>query len=532
MACLAGLIWILGAIPAQAACTGGGTTWSCPAGASVADVQNAINASSDGAVITFAAGSYTWGTGTTIQFAVGHGDTLICAIVGACTVSASNTIWAWPTFSANNTYLYRISGFDVTTSSTNFVIYACPGGTCNGQFNSIRIDHNTFNVPAGTEVICFCDGSSAANYYGVIDHNTVNSSGSSMLLIIAGTYFTSGPASPLGTANNMFVENNTINIAASTDASMGCMDSWGMQAVVWRYNTTTNCLLIAHDETHAGGPTNVEIYNNNIQMNSGAVAQGIQDCYRCVFHQGANELIVWGNQFTPYSGHNGAAINLSHYRDYAYGANPPTYVQSIDQMSSGIPPCSGTMTNYTLGGILIADGNRSPTSTWYGYPCWHQPGRSATGTYMPIYSWNNRWTDISTEVPFTFANYGGTAPPSCSGPPNGTCDYFAIHMIQNRDNYDAVSVNAQSSSTSPFNGTTGMGFGTLANRPTSCTTNSTESGAGVGYFATDQGAQGTLYTCSATNTWAVFYTPYTYPHPLTQGDTQPAPPTGLQASVN
>jgi hypothetical protein len=88
------------------------------------------------------------------------------------------------------------------------------------------------------------------------------------------------------------------------------------------------------------------------------------------------------------------------------------------------------------------------------------------------------------------------------------------HVKPDRDYYNAVSAAAQTSPTSPFNGTTGMGFGTLANRPSTCTTNALESGGGVGYFATDQGAQGTLYRCSATNTWTVWYTPFAYPHPL------------------
>ncbi|HJT68698.1 MAG TPA: hypothetical protein VJ731_00785, partial [Terriglobales bacterium] len=62
---------------------------------------------------------------------------------------------------------------------------------------------------------------------------------------------------------------------------------------------------------------------------------------------------------------------------------------------------------------------------------------------------------------------------------------------------------------------------------------------GVGYFATDQGPQGTLYTCSALNTWTVHYVPYTYPHPLVSGTggggggggggTPPNPPSGLTA---
>jgi len=73
-----------------------------------------------------------------------------------------------------------------------------------------------------------------------------------------------------------------------------------------------------------------------------------------------------------------------------------------------------------------------------------------------------------------------------------------------------------------FDGTIGVGCGTLDARPTTCTT-------GVAYWATNQrcdnldgmvGASpstpisGTLYKCTSTDTWEPYYTPYTYPHPL------------------
>ncbi len=80
----------------------------------------------------------------------------------------------------------------------------------------------------------------------------------------------------------------------------------------------------------------------------------------------------------------------------------------------------------------------------------------------------------------------------------------------------------QTNSTTPFNGTTGTGWGTRANRPTTCTYNSS-TGVGVAYWSTDQGSwntsgsggQGVLDKCTATNTWTdAVYVPYDYPHPL------------------
>ena len=101
------------------------------------------------------------------------------------------------------------------------------------------------------------------------------------------------------------------------------------------------------------------------------------------------------------------------------------------------------------------------------------------------------------------------------------------HLKADRDYYDAVSNSAQSSASEPFDGTTGLGFGTLANRPSTCSTNPNEAGGGVGYWATDVGEwnersggpDGQLYRCSATNTWVLHYTPFAYPHPLQSGAT-------------
>src|SRR5262249_27004183 len=112
--------------------------------------------------------------------------------------------------------------------------------------------------------------------------------------------------------------------------------------------------------------------------------------------------------------------------------------------------------------------------------------------------------------------------------------YVDSHIVSNRDYYNAVSASAQTSATSPFNGSTGMGFGTVAKRPATCTHTTAPNGentGGVGYFATDQN---TLYRCSATNTCTAWTLPYTYPHPLQGGGGLPtglASPTNLQVTV-
>jgi hypothetical protein len=89
-----------------------------------------------------------------------------------------------------------------------------------------------------------------------------------------------------------------------------------------------------------------------------------------------------------------------------------------------------------------------------------------------------------------------------------------------------------------FTGASGVGCGTLANRPITCTT-------GVGYWATNQSCtsmtgmvgvnpstpiSGTLYKCTAANTWTAHYTPYMYPHPLRTGGDTTSPVTAFEIS--
>ena len=72
----------------------------------------------------------------------------------------------------------------------------------------------------------------------------------------------------------------------------------------------------------------------------------------------------------------------------------------------------------------------------------------------------------------------------------------------NRDYYQQFGTYGESGS---FNGTRGVGQGLFSGISTTCT-------PGVGYWATDRS---TLYVCGpSANTWAAYYEPFPYPHPL------------------
>jgi hypothetical protein len=127
------------------------------------------------------------------------------------------------------------------------------------------------------------------------------------------------------------------------------------------------------------------------------------------------------------------------------------------------------------------------------------------------YFWNNRGGSSGTSLNNPVLGDGG---PECA-------------TFQPSHNSEWWSHNAS------FNGTSGMGCGTLGSRPATCTT-------GVGYWATNQSCtsvpsvnigwqvstpvSGTLYVCTSTDTWTSYYTPYTYPHPLVS-TAAPASPT-------
>lgn len=511
---------------AEAACSGGGTTWTCTAGSTATEINSAINSASDGAVITLNAGTYS---GTGIQLAGRNGVTVICQSVGGCTMTGSNSVFEINGCPAARTNLMRISGFNFTTTGNNKIwIY------CTFDITKLRLDNLTFtNIGSGNLAIFVGEGGGGPPFadrgevYGVVDHVTCQSPSHNFVCL----HNTSGGdqwrTGTVGSANALFFEDSTCNFGTRSDFTKSCVDNWRAHAMVLRFNTIVGSNLRAHSYCHYG-PEVMEIYGNTISTES-VSSPGAWDIHL----QGSGEQMVWGNVVSPQGSGSLVPIATQSYRSDS--SNLPqggcTVIADGTQTGAGTPSDPN-------------DGNRSPTSSYYGYPYWHQPGRDGAGTLKPMYSFLNR-TRGTNAIAHLVVNNSGIWTGSKANCGNTNSNRVNCHLQLNRDLYQE---------TTSFTGASGVGVGTLANRPGVCTPTpeSADVGnGGVGYWATDQGswnqstsnpkgsqfngADGVLYRCSAANTWTVAYTPYTYPHPLQTGGTggtgsttPPSSPTNLR----
>jgi hypothetical protein len=134
---------------------------------------------------------------------------------------------------------------------------------------------------------------------------------------------------------------------------------------------------------------------------------------------------------------------------------------------TGFPPSSRAGDSYHIlrATACIDQPNRSGGTLYSGNPS--TPASAANQTLDPAYEFDN-------------AGYKPAQGNVNAGPETK-------QLIANRDWYtdgSAGTPHLQTSATSPFNGTSGVGVGTVANRPTTCT-------KGVGYWTTNEGSWNT-----------------------------------------
>jgi hypothetical protein len=382
----------------------------------------------------------------------------------------------------------RISGFTfVSPSNSKYT-------AINAKGQGWRVDHCGYNSivnsdTVGTASFVFANDLdvSYGAPSGLVDNNTIITG---KILIAGGSTFTEmgtifSSALNLGSDDTVYIEDNVFTTTIDPDTIISlAVDAVYAGSYVFRYNTLVHYDVLTHglQEYSTRGTRKWEIYGNSFEAKGTAANTMInmKAGTGVIFYN--LEVSVSPNDFTYF-------ITLQHERDVdknQYGA--------FDDCD-GSESCDGNEVGKS--GWLCRDqvGAGTDAAAWTN-PVEAGPAQGKT----PAYFWVNKDTD-------------GNWPDVYN--PNDT------HIKENRDFYNFDS---------SFDGSSGCGCGTLANRPATCT-------VGTAYWVTNQSCSnltgmvganpttpisGTLYKCTAPNTWTEYYKPYTYPHPLrTEESTNP-----------
>lgn len=474
-------------------------SWTVPAVAvdhaaatcSAADVQAKIDLAADGDRVLIPAGDCTWSTHVTIPNTkgiklkgAGQGVTIIRHNVTSFVsgyMGGMLSVWVAPSNS-----VVEISDFTIEGNGKSSAKIAFQGA----GLDRYRVHHVSLNNNAGTGMFQMPDMDGTNELSGLWDHMTCYGLAGAHCIQMQGQHVSSGQGQftrpiQFGTNHMTYIEDSTISYLESP--ADGGADNYSGARVVARYNTVINTELTGagHGADSAlRGVHSYETYRNALTMN---YPPGW-----AVTNQRSGVGIEFDNTATgTYSN-----FNYTIYR------RPGVQPDSWWTLHGG--DCDGTNP---------WDGNIGGAGRPAGYPCLDQQGwffgqgPNGTKTLTPQYFFRNKINGVLVDP------QGGTGVEMTAG-----------YIQKNVEFYSDVDASCSGASCS-----TGVGIGPLASRPPNCA-------PGVGYWATDQGTwnkaagtpggQGQLYKCTAPNTWSLYYTPYTYPHPLqaTSNASPPPPP--------
>jgi hypothetical protein len=379
-----------------------------------------------------------------------------------------------------------------------------------------------------------------------------------------------------GSSDFLFIENNTMIYDPGTGRA--CHDGTDGTRFVFRFNTTVRCHVVVHGTDSGGrrrGARAFEMYMNTVDNNQNSAMAVIRSGSALIWGNTGANLLSGGNaaQLTPYrpfadfgpwqpASGRGKWDNNDPGNPFDPGSACPgrkctiTGVGTLTVTVSGAGWATNQWDNYIIYKTTASGGDACPTRS-EGRNC-HSVIIGNTSDTITFIEAGGQGANMSFAVGDTFEINrlletldqpgrgggpritGGTAsiePPLpgawIAGGDNqvdfpvyewlNTNNGIDINLATLRYGRPVVRENEHMFNHKPslaFNGTiapsrSSIGVGKMADRPATCT-------PGVLYWVTDEGEwwaanpgpDGRAYKCTSVNTWTLFYTPYTYPHPL------------------
>ena len=511
----------------QASAQGTYTATSCSLSAISAAIAAEQAHPADGDTISIPAGTCTWNSGTTLAQTFANSVTIqgqgaISATTGGASTTGSDVTTIIDNMGGNAVMLFtttagkffRLTGIAFKENGSS-AVDANGMVIVSGRSTSVRVDHlHIFLQLTGAQGL-----SIQGSVLGVADHIWYESTSGS------------GANSPVTPRNGSGWNGSTETGNATGDHSWNDTEHWGSNQFFffedslwsgWDIGDASVASRFVLRHNTVSSPSNGQMYWHG---QNGGRSRGTRaaEVYSNIYTRSTNTsgapsisvnsgtLLYWGNTSTNYR----YMVSMDYTRKwnstYNYGTPPTGWGNcdgsTVSQVWDGPAPGYPCMEQpgYGRGDLLANDFPNVVNVTQGNIPASTRPDLS------PIYIWNN-----------TFNAAGFT-------PQGYISNDWPTLIADNREYYQQF--NASFGESGSFDGTKGIGQGLLSARPSTCTAGLGGNTPGVGYWATDTN---TLYVCNPTNTWTTYYTPFTYPHPLTQSSlgTAPAPPTNLSATVN